>query len=123
MPAQAHFVARHLWPRPHHLINSIDFSNVLAERDERGALALPIRDAPPVSAALVRVSGTASVRPASAGRISLAEVEELGRLVEVRCPVAATLHSAGVALDFTWQLAPEEAGGAEARGCEHDRAT
>lgn len=112
--ATAHFVARHLWPRPQNKIRSIEWSTVVAERDERGALHLPIQDAPPVPAGLTRVSGVATVATTgrsaggdTADQITPAQVQELGRIVEERCPVAAMMQASGVALDFTWQLAPE----------------
>ena len=104
--ATAHFVARHLWPRPHHRIHTIKFEDVEAERDERGALTLPITQQPPASAALVRVRGVAIITPMSTGAISAADVSALGELVEQRCPVAATLLTAGCKLDFVWRLSP-----------------
>ena len=86
---------------------SVIFEDVVAERDERGALALPMTDTPPVTAALTRVHGVARVRPVSA-EISAADVARLGELVEVRCPVAATLTAAGCELGcelhFEWIL-------------------
>jgi len=103
--ATAHYVARNLWPRPHHRIHSIAFEDVIAERDERGALTLPVDSDPPVTAALLRVRGVARVRPAS-DVVTEADVEQLGALVEHRCPVAATLTAAGCKLDFEWVLEP-----------------
>ena len=101
--ATAHFVARHLWPRPNHRVLAINFDDVVAERDERGALALPLAAEPPVTAALLRVRGVARVQPASAS-ITAADIRQLGALVEQRCPVAATLTAAGVELAFEWRL-------------------
>ena len=111
--ATAHFVARHLWQRPHNRIDSVEFSQVVVERDERGALALPIEAMPPVSSAILSVRGVATVTPSArrAGQqavITSEQVEELGRLVEVRCPVAATLLAAGVEMDFEWRLAARD---------------
>ncbi len=103
--ATAHFVARHLWARPHNCILRLDFSDVVAQRDERGALAMPIRDEPPCTAALLRVEGVATVTAASSA-ITAADVEALGALVSKRCPVAATLHAAGCDVSFSWLLAP-----------------
>ena len=37
-------------------------------------------------------------------------VRELGRIVEQRCPVAAMMSAAGVALDFEWRLAGADIG-------------
>ena len=100
--ATAHYVARHLWPRPHK-IASITFSAVEAARDERGALALPIEDDAPVSAALLYVRGTVTVTPSSEA-ITSVDVEQLGALVEKRCPVAASLAAAGCEIGFQWRL-------------------
>ena len=103
--ATAHYVARNQWPRPHHRIKSITFESVVATRDERGALALPISEAAPCSAALLRISGVAKVHAASEC-ISNEDVQILGAAVEHRCPVAATLAAGGCQLDFEWQLEP-----------------
>ena len=103
--ATTHFVARQLWPRPHNKVSSITFSEIVAARDERGALALPITEDAPISAALLYVSGVVHVRPES-DQIRVSDVAELGAIVEKRCPVAATLAQAGVKLDFDWQLEP-----------------
>ena len=54
---------------------------------------------------MLRVSAVVRVRPAS-DAISAADVAALGRLVEQRCPVAATLAQGGCELDFDWRLDP-----------------
>jgi putative redox protein len=104
--ATAHFVARHLWPRPHNRLAAIEFVDVVADRDERGAIHLPIRDKPSVTAALFSVRGVVHVMPAPGAidHITPKDVEMLGEIVEQRCPVAATLLAAGCQLDFQWQL-------------------
>ena len=107
--ATAHYVARHLWPRPHHRIDALCFSDIVAHRDERGALALPIAERPPVPAALVSVRGVATVTPRSSGVISAADVRALGAIVEERCPVADTLVRAGCVIDIEWRLGLAEA--------------
>ena len=101
--ATAHFVARHIWPRPLNRLATISFENVEAVRDERGALAMPITEMPPMTAAILSVRGVARVRPVQPG-ITAADVRALGEQVERRCPVAATLMAAGCELDFEWQL-------------------
>ena len=104
--ATAHFVARHLFPRPHNRLSLVAFSDVVATRDERGALTLPITSAPEVTSAILSVQGVATVSLVSDSvAVTDADVQELGRIVEIRCPVAATLASAGVALEFDWRLA------------------
>ena len=121
--ATAHFVARHLWPRPHNRIQRIEFVDVLAARDERGALHLPVNEDAPVPSALLyapwccfflvvtlfRMYVRAVVRlTPSSGAIGMKDVVALGSLVEKRCPVAAMLVQAGVQLDFRWMLTPLE---------------
>ncbi len=51
--ATARFVARHLWPRAHNGIDAIEFIDVEAARDDRGALHLPIDQEAPVSSTLL----------------------------------------------------------------------
>jgi putative redox protein len=102
--ATAHYVARHLFPRPHNRLASVRFSEVVAERDERGALALPLTDPPPTTSALTRVRGVVTVVPSSCGTITSSDIRQLGELVEQRCPVAATLLRSGCALEFEWLL-------------------
>ena len=104
--ATAHFVARHLFPRPHNKISTLEFTDVVAARDERGALTLPIASTPDVTSAILSVHGMATVSLVSdTAAVTAADVHELGRIVEIRCPVAATLRSAGVNLEFEWRLA------------------
>ena len=103
--ATAHFVARHLWQRPHNRIERIDFEDVVAERDERGALSLPIAAPAPVSAQLTLVQGIAKVTPVAGACLRDDDVRELGRLVEERCPVAAMMRASGCALRIEWTLA------------------
>jgi putative redox protein len=102
--ATAHYVARHLFPRPHNRLASVRFSEVVAERDERGALALPLTDPPPTTSALTMVRGVVTVVPSSCGTITSDDIRQLGELVEQRCPVAATLLRSGCALEFEWLL-------------------
>jgi len=103
--ATAHFVARHMWPRRQNRIAAIEFTDVEAVRDVRGALSLPVDEDAPVSSAILHVSGIASVRPHST-EITQAEVAALGKVVEGRCPVAATLAQGGVRMTFEWRLLP-----------------
>ena len=122
--ATAHYVARQLWPRLHNRIERIEFAEVEAGRDERGALHLPIDEEAPVTSSLLccslppiptppadrnqfvpcrYVSGIAKVRPSSAA-IEQTHVLALGALVERRCPVAAMMAQAGVRMQFQWLL-------------------
>ena len=102
--ATTHFVARHLWPRPHNRIERLEFVDVLAERDERGALSMPIAAPAPVSAQLTLVQGIARVTPVAGAIVSADDVRELGRIVEERCPVAAMLRASGCDLRIEWTL-------------------
>ena len=102
--ATAHFVARHAWPRPHNKIESLRFVDVLAERDERGALSLPIHEPAPVAAGLLRVSGTCLVAPSAGANVRDEDVRLLGEQVERRCPVAAMFRAGGCELDIEWVL-------------------
>ena len=90
--------------RPNNRIAGLEFADVVAERDERGALSLPITAPPPVTAALSRVRGRVLVRPAARGVIGAADVRALGEQVELRCPVAAGLRAGGCDLEFEWLL-------------------
>ena len=98
--ATAHYVARHLWSKPHNRIEKIEWQSVVAERDNTGAVQLPITDTPATSAGLTRVRGVAVVT-AHEG----VDVRKLGEIVEERCPVAAVLSAAGCELEFEWRLA------------------
>jgi hypothetical protein len=57
--ATAIFVGRHLEPRV--LIERLEFVDIVAERDERGALSLPIDVDPSVPARLQKITGTIQV--------------------------------------------------------------
>lgn len=110
--ATAAFVARHMRPRLR--IEGIDFQYE-AERDPRGATALPLGAPLPAPAQLLLVKGVAQVKLGEGdGDVDArrAAVQELGAAVQARCPVAQTLLAAGVRLDVKWELA-------RARGSEY----
>jgi len=104
----AHFIARHMWSRPHNRISSIEWTDVQGFRDASIPLALPIDHKPPVTPGLLRISGVASVTPSEdaikAGTISEEDVVRLGELVEQRCPLAAMVLASGCELQIKWQL-------------------
>ena len=102
--ATAHYVARHLFPRPHNKIESIVWEDVVGKRDEKGPLALPIEQPPPVFPGLASVTGVALVRLPPGSPVSAADVAKLGELVEQRCPVAAMFVAAGCDMDMEWRL-------------------
>ena len=101
--ATAAFVARHMKPRM--ALRGLTF-RYNAVRDDRGATSLPLDVHPPISARLQEVSGTVIVHLEDKTKTETKErVEELKRHVEMRCPVANTLASAGCELNIDWILA------------------
>ena len=110
--ATAHYVARHLFPRPHNKIESIVWEDVVGKRDEKGPLALPIEQPPPVFPGLASVTGVALVRLRPGSPVSAADVAQLGQLVEQRCPVAVMFVAAGCDMDMEWRLDVGESDGA-----------
>ena len=120
--ATAAFVARHMKPRIH--LRSVSF-DIHAERDERGAISLPLVPAAPDKEAeagdadaeaativpparLQRVYGVATV---DAGDATQEQVDLLARLVHQRCPVANMVTLSGCELDIQWRLLEEGAEG------------
>ncbi len=107
--ATASFVARQM--RPRLPLAEIQFL-YRAERDNRGAVALPLGDASPeVPARLSRVHGVATVTLNDGESETRERVEYLRRQVELRCPVANMMAAAGIELDIEWVLAAEDACG------------
>jgi putative redox protein len=79
-----------------------------AERDEQGALTLPLDTAElPAPARLARVWGTATVHGTAATDVQLGR---LGEEVHRRCPVANMVVLSGCTLDIEWRRAECEAG-------------
>jgi uncharacterized OsmC-like protein len=95
--ATAHFVARKLWPK-HLKLEGIDF-NLVAWRDERGALEMPIDCTPSHPSRLQQVSGVATVHAAGC---SEEDVLRLAEQVDQRCPVANMFVAAGTQMDIKW---------------------
>jgi uncharacterized OsmC-like protein len=89
--ATAAYVARHMKLR----IGAISFE-LEAERDERGALAMPIADEPSAPARLLHVRGVARVSDTEA---TPEQLRALGRAVHRRCPVANMIELSGCVLD------------------------
>ena len=75
-----------------------------AERDERGALSLPIDELPSVPARLTRVAGT--VRVVAPG-VTAEQLEILAAQTHARCTIANLLVAAGTQLDVRYELQPE----------------
>lgn len=109
--ATAVFVGRAMRPRLH--VQRVDFE-LEAERDDRGATALPLDAAPPAPAMLQAVRGVARVvaqRWAPKGQQApparQEDIDELARHVKARCPVAALVSASGCELDVQWVLVTE----------------
>ena len=108
--ATAMFVARHMTPRMH--IDRIEFK-LHAERDQRGAVTLPLHDIKHVQdtfpARLSHITGSATVflRPGTIA--TQTQIDELERQVSLRCPVASMIRLSGCAMHVPWTLATENA--------------
>jgi uncharacterized OsmC-like protein len=109
--ATAMFVGRHLKPRV--LIERLEFVDIVAERDERGALSLPIDVDPSVPARLQKISGTIQVYPrrtqtknkkeeAPPLPLSQEQLDMLSRQTELRCPVANMMMASGCEMNIQW---------------------
>lgn len=96
------FVARNMKPRI--AISRIDF-DIMAERDARGALTLPIgKDTVLPSSHLKRIWGNATVHTSAAvsqDRIDIIEAE-----VKRRCPIASMVVMSGCELDIKFKFVP-----------------
>lgn len=95
--ATALFVGRQLQPRV--LIERMEF-DIEAERDERGALSLPIDAKPEVPSRLQRVSGIVVVYAKQT--IDDSTLSLLKEQTELRCPVANMMHASGCEMNIDW---------------------
>lgn len=104
--ATATFVARQM--RPRFPLDRLTFAYV-AERDERGAISLPLDAEPPCAAHLQAIRGTVHVHlTAGAAAETPERVEFLKSQVERRCPVASMARASGCHMDIAWVLAPQQ---------------
>eukprot|EP00977_Amphora_coffeiformis_P011139 scaffold2657_cov89-Amphora_coffeaeformis.AAC.33 len=99
--ATALFVGRQMKPN-RLLIDRLVFENIQGERDERGALTLPIDENPPVPSRLTRVSGRIAVYRAKGESISQEELDLLREQTELRCPVANMMIASGCQMNVEW---------------------
>ena len=99
--ATALFVGRQMKPN-RLLIDRIVFENIQGERDERGALTLPIDENPPVPSRLTCVSGRIAVYRAKGDPISQKELNLLREQTELRCPIANMMIASGCRMDVEW---------------------
>jgi uncharacterized OsmC-like protein len=93
------YVGRHLTPRI--LIDRIEF-DVKAERDDCGALQLPITIDPDIPSRLQRITGTIQVYTKNKERLSPQQLEVLSHQTERRCPVANMIVASGCEINITW---------------------
>ena len=93
--ATALFVGRQLGVT----IDKMDF-DIVASRDERGALELPIEHAPDVPSRLQEIEGTVKVY--SADVLSDETLETLREQTETRCPVANMVLASGCQMNVEW---------------------
>lgn len=98
--ATAIFVGRHLEPRI--LINRLEFDNIQAVRDERGALSLPITNDPEIPARLQRITGTIRVYTRDNKTLSQEQLALLSHQTELRCPVANMILTSGCEMSIKW---------------------
>ena len=86
---------------PKIVMGKIEF-DINGNRDERGALHLPMYTEPPVPARLEHVWGTATVYDTNA---SQEQISALGAEVHRRCPIANMIKLSGCRLDIDWRIA------------------
>lgn len=96
--ATAAFVAVKMKPRV--ALGRLTFQ-LVAERDERGSLGMPLESDNGVPARLQGVYGTCHIE----GEISDEEIEILAKQVHKRCPVANMFEASGCAVDIEWARA------------------
>ena len=85
------------------IIDKIEFVDINAYRDERGALELPIDDVlPTIPARLQCVSGTINVNFKKGIHVTEEQLSILAKQTEARCPVANMMHASGCVMDIKW---------------------
>lgn len=98
--ATALFVGRQMPERV--VIQKLEFENIQAFRDERGALQLPIHQTPEVPSRLQRLTGTIKVFSRNKNGLSSDQMELLKEQTEIRCPVANMILASGCSIDVEW---------------------
>ena len=101
--ATALFVGRQL--PDNRVVVELDFENIRAFRDERGALQLPINDIPEVPSRLNRITGTIKVSSSKGDPLSTEQIQLLQQQTEIRCPVANMMIASGCSIDVKWMNA------------------
>lgn len=98
--ATALFVGRQL--PDNRVVVELDFENIRAFRDERGALQLPINEIPEVPSRLNRITGTIKVSSSKGDPLSTEQMQLLQQQTEIRCPVANMMIASGCSIDVKW---------------------
>lgn len=85
------------------LIDRLEF-DVSAERDERGALELPITKDPDIPARLQRITGTIKVyiKGNKGELLTKEQLNVLSHQTELRCPVANMMIASGCEMNVKW---------------------
>ena len=104
----------------HVSLDRLEFVNITAIRDERGALHVPLSEPPPVPSRLLEIQGTIRVhvrstqrrrqRPTTATKpvLSQASLDVLRHQTEQRCPVANMILASGCPIHVDWILVPND---------------
>lgn len=98
--ATALFVGRQMTERL--ILDRLEFDNIMAYRDQRGALHLPIQEMPLVPSRIHTIRGTILVFAAREQKISVEKLKLLQEQTEVRCPVANMMAASGCQIDVRW---------------------
>ncbi len=109
--ATAVFVARNLSTRRLY-VEKIEYEDIQAWRDERGATSLPLEDSPSLPPARIQqVTGTCKIycntkdnKTRKLKNVSLlpSELKKIQEQTELRCPVANMMIASGCKLDIQW---------------------
>lgn len=95
------------------IIEKLGFHNIVAIRDERGSLQLPINEIPEIPSQILSITGTIQVYIKSKSKspesddekemlLTTEEFELLKEQTEVRCPIANMILSSGCTIDVDW---------------------
>ena len=96
------------------IIEKLGFHNIVAIRDERGSLQLPINEIPEIPSRILSITGTIQVYIKSKSKspesddekqellLTTEEFELLKEQTEVRCPIANMILSSGCTIDVDW---------------------
>ena len=84
-------------------LERLEFVNITATRDERGALVLPIDKDPPVPSRIHTLTGRIVVWPSMGD-----DLQVLREQTELRCPVANMLIASGCQMNVQWVNGGEE---------------